>query len=188
MGRIRCFMLEPLARANAYLRRYAARGNKKCPGADYHNAMTAIGERDLKPEKLPAHAVLVDDSKPPRDDARWPRKCEACDYVFAEDDEWQLFYRPLMRRADTGEAITTEQAPPGAMWDAAWYPQKGPDGASLMVKLPPGGPGDEWSIDMPGTGNSRWTRTGTAPDVTASPSILTPRYHGWLRDGWLVEC
>lgn len=33
-----------------------------------------------------------------------------------------------------------------------------------------------------------WTRTGAIPKVTCSPSILTPRYHGFLRDGFLEEC
>ena len=42
-------------------------------------------------------------------------------FVFAPEDERQVFERSVHRRADTGAEMTIEEAPPGAMWDAWWY-------------------------------------------------------------------
>jgi hypothetical protein len=74
------------------------------------------------------------------------------------------------------------------MWDAWWMPSpKGPDGRYLVVRLPGN---HEWAIDGPSSQHREpgaWTRTGTPPRITASPSILAGDYHGWLRDGVLSD-
>jgi hypothetical protein len=89
-------------------------------------------------------------------------------------------------------------APVGAMWNCDWYRgehhengtayDRHPDGLVLCVNTP----GGHWLIDGPSFSNGRevgkWERTGVAPNITVTPSILQPRYHGWLRDGQLVEC
>lgn len=139
----------------------------------------------------PGHDKCLDiyeDVAPPHDDPRWPAKCDQCGAPFPEFATWQVFQELIYRRADSGQEMTLRDAPPGAMWDAGWYWEKGPDGKSLCVCLPPGGGLDYWHVDGPAKGGGRWTRTGVPPNVTANPSILTPRYHGWLRDGRLVDC
>jgi hypothetical protein len=79
------------------------------------------------------------------------------------------------------------------MWDAWWYSDKhkGPDGKCLVVRTP----GGDWIVDAKAIDGNGWTRTGTPPKVTANPSIGIGHeegkpwtYHGWLRDGHLVEC
>jgi hypothetical protein len=57
-----------------------------------------------------------------------------------------------------------------------------------MVALPPDGGDDLWMVDGTASNGPGWTREGKPPKVTARPSILTPRYHGWLTDGFLVRC
>jgi hypothetical protein len=127
----------------------------------------------------------------PHDDPRWPARCD-CGHVFRDvpEEPYQLFLERLYERPDTLERFTLEEAVPGAMYDAEWYHGSdgfvGPDGLSLMLKLP-GGPHEWWAVDGPSKNGGRWTRTGVVPKITATPSILTPRYHGWLRDGFLVD-
>lgn len=90
-------------------------------------------------------------------------------------------------------------APVGAMWDCDWMRDhkmdsglaynRNPDGVVLAVRTP----GGDWVVDGPSFCNrvesGSWSRTGTIPNVTATPSIDIPgKYHGWLRDGYLVEC
>jgi hypothetical protein len=75
------------------------------------------------------------------------------------------------------------------MYDAYWMKdfsdyKKRSDGIMLCVKTP----GGDWIVDGPSNNGNGWERTGTVPKITATPSILMARYHGWLRDGWLVEC
>lgn len=98
---------------------------------------------------------------------------------------------------ESGEEI--KAAPPGAMWDADWYEgsklkdgrpyNRNPDGVTLCVRTP----GGDWIVDGPSFSCrvevGSWSRSGTLPNVTATPSIHIPgKYHGWLRDGQLVEC
>jgi hypothetical protein len=99
----------------------------------------------------------------------------------------------------TKDGVEIKAAPVGAMWDADWYEgsklkdgrlyNRNPDGVTLVVRTP----GGDWIVDGPSFANREevgsWSRFGTLPNVTATPSILIPgKYHGWLRDGQLVEC
>lgn len=177
MSRYQCFMLEPSARAEHSLRRFVFEQEQKCSSPyGYHNASVEIGVVDYPLSDYDGdsqHAV-------PHEDPRWPKRC-VCGYEFIATDEWQENRTRLYKRVDGQPGMWTLHQPPvGAMWDATWYPKKGPDGRCLVVQLPPGIAHDHWVIDDP-----RWTRTGDPPNVTATPSILTPRYHGWLRNGWL---
>ncbi len=194
-SRIQCFWIEPTDRVKRQLRRYvfSNEAHAKCPGPfSYHNGHAPFPEGKCRTEKLDdGHGVwrFDDDHEiPPHDDPQWPSKCDDCDYKFQDADQWQLFHDVIFVRKDTGATMTLRDCPPGAMWDADWYPEKGPDGLSVCVSLPPGGGHDYWHVDGYAKGGGKWTRTGTVPNITANPSILTPRYHGWLRDGWLVEC
>ena len=94
------------------------------------------------------------------------------------------------RRADTGEVFASlADLPPGAMYDASWMAFaciKHADGRCLSVRLPDR---MDWLVDRPPDGSRvAWTRTGEPPHVTARPSILTPKYHGFLTDGVLLPC
>jgi hypothetical protein len=94
--------------------------------------------------------------------------------------------------------VVSDGIPPateGAMWDAEWFRacrddvtglayDRNPDGIVLCVRCP----GGDWLVDGPSKGGGSWSRTGTVPFVTVTPSILQPSYHGWLRNGVLESC
>jgi len=183
---IQCFFMEPTDEAEGFLRRFVfSTVAKTCSRKfGYHNASLSIGQMPWGGKDLLGYQV----EDLPHDDPRWPTTCP-CGYVFQEEDQWQFNIRRLHRRTDTGELMTLGEAPPGAMWHADWYPTTvGPDGHNLVVKTPAG----DWLIDAPSSSGGHWTRTGTPPLVTASPSIVigdaNHGFHGWLRDGRLIEC
>lgn len=176
---IACFFLTPMAFAQQSLRRFTLNGT--CSGAPWgHNARVVTGSIEY-----PGDLMGEGKDSTPHDDPRWPKVCASCAYEFRPEDEWQTNLRRAMKRGDHGAMWTTiEDAPVGAMWYADWYPWKGPDGQCLVVKTP----GGDWVVDRPHEGGRGWTRTGNPPFVTASPSIHFPeRYHGWLRDGVLID-
>lgn len=189
-SRYQCFLLEPTNQTERSLRRY--QGDLKCPGIyGYHNASVPFGIGRCHEESGEGRKVWKwdDESEDPvHEDLRWPTKCDNCEYLFQPADEWQVSREVLYVRKDTGVTMTLRNCPPGAMWDADWYPDKGPDGRALCVALPPDGGFDYWFIDGPSKGGGKWTRTGEPPNITATPSILSTRYHGWLRNGHLEEC
>jgi hypothetical protein len=95
------------------------------------------------------------------------------------------------------------ELPVGGMYFADWYKRKGTDGHSLIVRTP----GGDWLVDQRASNCSRpnddvhrcWVRHGTPPNVTVDKNGNTcgcgcsigfgpnfNRYHGFLRDGWLV--
>lgn len=193
MGQIECFWLEPTKQYKRYLRRYSSRYDSsgeplpesRCPlqpgKFSYHNASNYMDV--IEADDCPVSGDLWDHADP-----LWAKTC-GCGYVFMDDDQWQLFVDPLYRKA-TGELMSLREAPPGAMWDASWLREwhtdwVGPDGLCVVVKTP----GGEWPIDGPSSNGDGWNRTGKIPKITATPSILiSDRYHGWLRDGMLIEC
>lgn len=185
MGEIQCFWTEPTAEEAVSLRRYSS--GSKCSGEmGIHDASADIGRAPKNDGPMRSGKGAFSD------DTRWPVNC-SCGYVFVETDDWQVFRTTVYRAAD-GREWPLRELPPGAMYDAAWYHEMphmtGPDGVALIVMLPGGGY-NYWHVDGQANNNPApqgWTRTGTVPNVTANPSILTPRYHGWLRNGVLVEC
>jgi hypothetical protein len=155
--------------------------------------------------------TILDRGEPIRDgkgefehDERWPTKCEKCDYLFTEQNHFQIFFDRIYVRKDTGEEMTLRDAPLGAMWDAEWYPSdwKGPDGKSLVAICPGGG---HWHIDGRASNCTKpddkvhkcWVRHGEPPNITVDKngvtcaagagSIQTPNWHGFLRSGFFVE-
>jgi hypothetical protein len=198
---IRCFWLEKTALVEMDLRRFkhapVVNGTsvRECPAPEnhgYHNAHALIGQSNRD------DCTDVHGDSWPHSDPRWPTHC-SCRYEFAPGDEWQFNPNRLYRRVDTGELMTLQRAPAGAMTDADWLRDRGYsradglgykciDGITLQVKTPDGW----WCVDGPSYNNRvagpGWTRTGQVPEVTAHPSILMTNYHGWLRDGYLVEC
>jgi hypothetical protein len=188
--RVECFFVERLPRARVELRRFtfSADDAVQCQaGRGGHDAHVQIGtvpwtEEHWGKGELPTEAEKAD--------PRWPARCDACGYEFRPEDQWQRGTHQLFARVGSiAPAFVLAEVPPGAMWDASWWPapeDRGPDGRCLVVRLPDG---TDWMVDGPASnGGGRWTRTGEAPHVTARPSIATRRYHGFLTDGFLVAC
>jgi hypothetical protein len=196
---IACFLLTPIPFAARTLRRFAfsaASGVPACPYG-YHDATAPL---DRVPLALGEPGSGSDAW--PHDDPRWPARCR-CGYAFRAEDTWQVNVTRLYARSDGGPETTIEAAPVGAMWYADWYVERrrdrtpgpgtglGPDGRCLMVKTPAG----SWNVDGPSSSGEGWTRTGTPPVVTATPSIwvgkpetVPPKgYHGWLNNGYLSD-
>lgn len=183
---ISCRLLEHTGRTRYTLRRYSEAKCALRPG--YHNGESGVvGETEDDPAKD------YFGSNPPfftTTDERWPRRC-ACGYAFMDEDKSHVFANPLFKFTDTGDVVTLAAAPAGAMWDASWWPEKGADGKAWSVRLPDG---SDWMTEgkagncaCPSDPNHRcWSRSGVAPALTVMPSIATPRWHGWLRDGRLV--
>lgn len=78
------------------------------------------------------------------------------------------------------------------MYWADWYARMGRtcerlkangNGPHLIVVTPDG----EWDIDSIASNGPGWDRSGDPPNITANPSIICGTYHGWLRDGKLIE-
>jgi hypothetical protein len=196
MDPIQCYMLEPTQRERLYLRRYTT-GTYNCSlPHKYHNAMAFLREEPR--EGRFGKACTTSLSTADKADPNWPQTCDCGNYTFTDQDMWQHFYLHVYRRDDTGEEVTLDDAPPGAIWNAFWMLEGkglspgglycGPDGLCLVIKTP----GGEWMIDGPASNGPRdkpgWTRTGTPPNLTATPSILCGDFHGWLRDGRIVAC
>jgi uncharacterized protein YndB with AHSA1/START domain len=168
------------------LRRYSSDGNHTaCPVSGYHNASADIGEIG------PDEAAEASGDSWPHDDARWPKTCE-CGYEFTADDRWQRNDRRIFRLPDGTEFALWgsfgKVAPPGTMIRATWYDKHAEQpGESWLISLPDGG---EWITTQRASGGGHWEVTGTAPAITASPSIWHNQphgWHGWVRNGELVS-
>lgn len=190
-------MLEETDRVRLSLRRYTEPGCHGPGSWGYHDASAPIGDAKVIWEPAPDRDGLYLALRPERltiveDDPRWPQKCRWCEHRFAgfpfnPQVNQHLYYR----RADTGAETLLHEAPHGAVWFAPWMGKSwsGPDGKSVMVKVPDN---IDWCVDGP-AGNApgverAWTRTGVPPKLTVRPSIQTPNYHGYLTDGVLAEC
>lgn len=205
----KCFVIERTGRSRYVLRRYHSSSDGKCPGPmGYHNAHSEV---IAETEDDPTKDYLC--SNPPevaKDDPRWQQKCDACDFRFTDADPKQVFGDPVYRRLDTGEILMLEDAPPGALWRATWYENRGSvqchwtgdDGQSWMCRLPDG---HDWFIDgkcsnctRPNEPHHCWVRKGVAPNFTVGKdgdtcaagagSIMTPNWHGFLTNGELARC
>jgi hypothetical protein len=187
MSDVQCFLIEPIDKLARYLRRW--NGTEKCSmsGMGYHNAEARVENIDIDgdpadsyPGSEPIEAWAAD--------PRWPQRC-ACGYEFNPEDGQQVRCNRIYRRQGDGEEMPLCEAPAGAMFYSGWYEDigiAGPDGRSLSVITP----GGQWDIDMPSSSGGHWQRSGEPPNVTANPSILIgspPRYHGWLRNGVLID-
>jgi hypothetical protein len=208
MKTIKCFLIEETGFSVAHLRRYGTGPCPAMPGEQgYHNVHGhELGE--FKEIKGTNRVITGYEGLPeiPHSDPRWPKKC-GCGYTFQEEDKWQVFTESLYRRADTGELTTTRAAAPGAIWRAWWYKDTpgwcGADGKCYVCRMPGG---HEWMIDGHASNCTRredkvhkcWCRHGEAPNFTVDKngntcsagagSIVVPGWHGYLRDGCLVEC
>ena len=93
---------------------------------------------------------------------------------------------------------------PGSMWFCPWY--CGPDDdqteripdflsvhyqndwkgkrAPIAVRCPSG---DLWVVDQNSSNGTGWAVTGEAPNITCTPSIVVPGYHGFLQNGIFTD-
>jgi hypothetical protein len=186
--------MEPTDEVEVHLRRYAGGYGSNCcsaSGYGYHNA-SVVMERGSRFSYPTVHGDVW-----PHTDAHWPQQC-ACGYVFKPEDPWQFNPEALYRRVDTGQLVTLDAAPAGAMFHCDWHVGRkfyhaGPDGVMLTVKLPDR---SWWCVDGPSypdgvAKEGSWQRSGAIPNITATPSILIggnghpTSYHGFLTNGVL---
>ena len=198
-SRVRCFMLVPTNEVSVSLRRYAFErdGAPKCGRTEPRypgGSLVTYDSHDIEIEIAREVGTLESSLNGDRtgrtialEDPRWPATC-ACGYVFKDTDSRQENRSRLYHRNDTGELMTIDDAPAGALYDAGWFHisgyQRNGDGISIVCKTPAG----EWYIDGPASNGPGWQRTGIPPDISVSPSIgigNPQRMHGWLRNGWL---
>ncbi|MES5489064.1 hypothetical protein QMZ05_40505 [Bradyrhizobium sp. INPA03-11B] len=216
MTPIKVFFLEPTDRERRWLRRFSFSDKRQCPKQSYGcHAMFEIGEADIL-YTADGYIDATGRLMPPKADPRWPKACAACGRAFDDGDEWQLFSRQIYVRASDGFRCTLEDAPPGACWNAWWIADRrseeqigcawmvGPDGRSLVVKCPDG---HQWMVDARASNCTKpdddkhhcWVRHGRPEDGTlhvdkagntcaaGAGSIQTGKWHGFLRNGYLVE-
>lgn len=198
MADIKTFWCEPTGKYKRQLRRYASGSECCCGEMSYHNANIPLDIVDN-----PVSDWVQDEDKTKYD---WPTKCEACDYQFQPADTWQFFINSIYRRTDTGEEYSLRKMPPGAMYNAHWLTdfQCGDDGLCLVVCCPPDG--WTWMVDSKASNctmpednvHKCWIRHGDPRECNVTVdkngvtcqagggSIMSPRWHGFLRNGFLV--
>lgn len=193
MEPIACFMIEPSGMVACYLRRYTREPVPCAVHGSYHHAEYRIADEPEIAGDRPGSIRGSGEHDP--DDPRWPATC-ACGYRFSSYDPKQLSMDRLYLRVvpiDPSVAqtpFTLTEAPAGALWDANWFGDTwaGPDGRCLCIKLPFG---HEWLIDGPSSNGGGWSRKGDPPNITVDPSIQVRSergdFHGWVRDGYIVE-
>lgn len=187
---VQCFWVEPNGKALRTLRRYR-RGDDQCEQnpSGYHNAVVEIGDDfDVlwASGDDGARYVAAIDASDYAGDERWPTHC-VCGYEFTEDDHWQVHQEPIYAAADGRRAWTSpahERRPtPGAMFDTFWRPElRKEDGLAISVVCPNG---EVWCIDEQARSGGFWTRQGTPPNLSVTPSIVAGDYHGFLTNGVL---
>lgn len=205
--RIKCFWMVPLEKCRYWARTYEPTEDSqpKCPvTGSFHNASVLMGDGEMEYYDHSSGNKFLrmkDEPDPPWN--TYPKVCD-CGYTFTRAATRHVLHRQLYKRADTGEEVTVEEAPVGAMWNSWWYGKwaQGSDGMSLTVKTP----GGEWVIDnrcsnctLPDDNVHKcWVRHGEPPNITVDKngvtcsagggSIAQPGYHGFLRAGYLEEC
>lgn len=192
MSNVRCVLITPTDRHHVVLRRFALSTTSAERVACGCDSSRAVGE--ITAAETPTSGD--DPAHFPHDDPRWPTACVSCGAPFVDGDLWQVGYDRIYVAPDGRECTVYGTVPgtapfAGAMWDSPHLPRKGPDGRSLVLRLPDG---RDWWIDGGSTNGNGWTRTGSIDALTVRPSILTqgtperPGYHGFLTDGVLSPC
>lgn len=156
---VKCFFVKDSGKQRVSLRRYQYSSVATCPKTGfYHNASAFFAD---VPEVLSESKTVIAVDNLPKEDPRWQQvaKCEACGYIFTEQDPYQMFQETLYVDANGKEWViprsTKAIEAAGLMWDAWWFRHQkepgnpntymiGPDGLSLHVITPDGWP---WCID-----------------------------------------
>lgn len=189
----RCFMVTPSPFCRRALRRFSM-GAKCGEGRRCHDATVVIDAQYEAPGDVEGR--FVPDAF--MGDPRWPKAC-GCGYEFDwMADQSQVVVDRLYQGAAGGKlyALMDLDLPVGAMWDAPWMGEdlgwRGPDGRTLVVRMPSG---SDFVVDGPAADDKdavrrggSWARTGTPPVITVTPSINeVGSYHGHIRDGVVTE-
>lgn len=208
MTPVKCFLITPTDQADRFLRRYEKHSDDraKCEVCEheYHQVSVLIGRFPVllgQPDESGNHYQRSPDVSKYKGDKRWPKEAP-CGYKFLPDDERQV-YTETVYTDEVGNEYSLRKPVPGMMYESWWYSDtmKGDDGKAYIVILPDLHP---WSIDgraknctKPDEWTHRcWIRHGTPPVLTVDKngntcgagagSIQTPKFHGFLRDGYLV--
>jgi hypothetical protein len=171
--------LNPTGREKVYLRRYVepAVDVEPCPDmpgiGSYHQARTYIGVRRIEWDdtgrRVPPRLADY------RDHGRWPTQC-TCGRHFTDEDWRQVQTERLFVNWGQQE-YTLPSAPPGSIWSSPFARRKGPDGRSLVVRLPDG---TDWLIDYD------HERTGEVPGITVVGSHESGAYTASITGGILT--
>ena len=209
---VKCFMVHETGRFRATLRRFTLGASVKCTahswGHDASSAKIGVVEGVRSERGYWDLDAIEKKHMPAKDDPRWPTQC-ACGYVFKPEDEWQLSTDHILVD-DAGKEYSRRDPTPGMMWFADWYGDywKGPDGHCLVAVCPDGHP---WIVDGQASNCTMkddtgpfdkhhrcWCRHGTPPNITVDKngrtcragagSIMTGKWHGFLRNGEFVQC
>jgi hypothetical protein len=184
------FVAEPTGTCRLSLRRFRFR---ETSGAHFHDVSVVIGE-DAPASLRDDGTRVVTGDRVPHGDPRWPTSC-ACGELFTDSDEWQCAEQDWFEGGGCRFAwgIGSWDGPPGAMIRATWRDSEPDNGCPAYIVFLPNG--SYWCTrdraaregSQPGP---QWTVTGTAPDITVTPSIddRNPErpWHGWIRNGLLV--
>lgn len=136
-----------------------------------------------------------------------PRRTDTSELrvLRSEDTPDAATSSPTTTSGRSGRSRSTAPAAPGASWDAWWMPySRGADGTCLVVRCPGG---HDWMVDSRASNcgspdddiHQCWVRHGDPRECrvtvdknghtcsAGAGSIGTPNWHGFLRDGVLVE-
>lgn len=205
-NQVECFVVSPSKTLRIRLRRFSA-DEGECPSKEnygYHQAIAEGGSFELElGQELPP--ITTRETLVPHSDVRWPTRC-ACGLAFKDDDYKQTRFDTVYEDQKGGSWLRSD-LPPGAMYRATHLEDDkafcGLDGQSWVVVLPDG---VHWNIDsrcnncsLPNDDVHKcWCRHGQAPKFTVNKvgntcsagggSIQTKAYHGFLTNGYLVQC
>jgi hypothetical protein len=205
------FWIEPTDDTAVGLRTYtgADRSGWTCEDGWHDSSVTYTGRAPA----IVDEQGIEHQQPPPEGEQDWPTTCARCG-IDIPDPIHQHWSQRIWRRTDTGEErfnhsnpdVATADIPiaePGACWNAHWMPSA-VDGVYLMVRCPDG---HDWAVDsrasncgLPDDDEHRcWVRHGDPRECrvtvdkngltcpSGAGSIQTPNWHGFLRDGLLVE-
>lgn len=152
---IKTFFLEKSNKVQQILRRYTSGGGEcsHMQNLGYHDARVVLGNVEV-PElpgdayhALETNTCSVYDGKVGGvidvNDHRWPKQC-LCGYTFEDSVDKHYWPQRLYQRIDNGELMTLREAPVGAMWQVDFEGMLGPDGKSLVVRIPKS---HNWMVD-----------------------------------------
>jgi hypothetical protein len=210
--RYQVFFIIPTNKFEKYLTRY---GSEKtpCPKRGYSCTGSVLIETVESEKSLASGSASSPGIEFPLDDQRWPTTCNYCGNLITNVSEGYVHYFRLWTPQDRSrtpqncpEFFHLMKSPTGACWDANWLHDHrvGPDGRSLYVMCPDH---HEWFVDGIASNCTRkddkthrcWCRQGKPEDGTlnvdkncdtcqaGAGSILTPNWHGFLRNGFLEK-
>lgn len=204
MEPIKTFWVEPSGRVQIRLRIYQMGSVTPCTSAIHDAKNVTDIEIDARLGDEGRTLALI----PPEEfegNPLWPTECKHCGHPY--DESWirHVEQEPWYVDGD-GNRWPADELPPGAMYDAFWMSDwwRGPDGIALQVMLPNG---HAWAVDAEANNCTRrgdrahqcWVRHGdpkTEPVTVGKDgetcdagagSILSGDFHGFLRNGYLIE-